>query len=1023
MPLLLITGPPNSGRTERLAELLFEKRTRDPILVVPSVSDIFAWERRLTAENGAVTGLRIVHFRDLCSEIITMAGKPQKPIAGPLRRRKLMADAVTKEWRTEANRLRNQPGFIDALLELVDEFREAMIDPDTLGGRIEEAGLAGLGRLEAVFRAYLDGLGESGFTDLPQTATEAVLSLPQAWPEGRPLFISGFDDMTGQQIELVRRLVVETDGVEVTITATHEPGPPRSSAPENPATRFSNWMVSSLESLDEAVSWEVFERTDSEAGDIDPLLEAVARRLLRPRPKDTEPLDPGPQLKVFDSSGLRNQAEALGTEVARLVSSGVDPGKIAVVTNSPSTEGRLIAGVLGRYKIQVGLEAETTANTTAVGSALGALLRAANEGTADDLIAWLRGPLGPGREVVDGLEIECRRYGERTAEGAARRFTKRGQGTVPGWDQLTEARLEANGGAVPAAIRQLTDEMTERILAGTDRWPPPAETILEIRMAGAIASSTEELQEIITNPDTQVRELGHALEAGTIKVWSSPAVGAVLVTSPYSIRGKRFEYVLIASVQEGGAFDRERPGPFLSRTDRTALGMPPRMDPEDQERYLFYSALTAATKGVVISCMTADEAGNAARPSPLVGLVEDLFEPSPERGGRRASRPTLPLSEAPSPRELARTLAGSGKEIGWQEERASGVAAAAPEHGVEADWIGELDVLPGRLDLAAAAEARSQLLGPLANRALLDDLATGGLGPTAVEAFAGCPYRWYVERAVSPRPLGPDPEPLKLGQAVHVVLQRLFEGRPGERPEAASLDDWLDRADEAVEEVFADSRLALGGTDVASRVRKLRVRRMARDLVQGSVERPLGPFLPGPLEFSFGPIEMETPQGRQWNLRGRIDRIDLAQPGPDEPDGLEGTPALVIDYKTGDVGGRKKADLERHGRVQMPLYLHAIPLTEQGDGLRLLGGLYFSLKDGERRGAFDPGLLSIAREAGLKANDGKNGSLEDWVSEGLVIAGRAMDQLLAGAIDHGPNECRHHFDHPAIPGTPGRREG
>lgn len=1017
MPLLLITGPPNSGRTERLAELLFEKRSRDPILVVPSVSDIFAWERRLTADNGATTGLRIVHFRDLCSEIIAMAGKPPKPVAGPLRRRKMMADAVTKEWKTEADRLRNQPGFVDALLELVDELREAMIDPDTLGRRIGEAGLAGLGRLEAVFRAYLDALEASGFTDLPQTATEAVLSLPQAWPDGRPLFISGFDDMTGQQIELVRRLTVETDGVEVTITATHEPGPPRSSEPENPATRFSNWMVSSLESLDEAVAWEIFERTDSETGDIDLLLEAVAERLLRPKLEDVHPLEPGPQLKVFDSSGLRNQAEALGAEVARLVSNGVDPGRIAVVTHSPSSEGRLIAEILGRYRIQVGLEAETTANTTAVGSSLGALLRAADEGTADDLVAWLRGPLGPDREVVDGLEIECRRYGERTAEGAARRFANREEGTVPGWNQLTQARREGSGGAVPTVIRQLADAMSERILAGTDRWPPPAETILEIRMAGAIASSTEELQEIITQPETQVRELRHALEIGTIKVWSSPAVGAVLVTSPYSIRGKRFEYVLIASVQEGGAFDRERPGPFLSRTDRMALGMPPRMDPEDQERYLFYCALTAATKGVVISCMTADEAGNATRPSPLVELVEGLFEPSPERGGRKASSPTLPLAEAPSPREVARTLAGSGHEIGWQKERASGVTAAAREYGVDADWIDELDELPETLAGAAGAEARSQILGPLVNQALLDDLATGGLGPTAVEAFASCPYQWYVERAVSPRPLGPDPEPLKVGQAVHVVLEKLFEERPGERPEATSLDDWLDLADGAVEEVFADSKLALGGTDVASRVRKLRVRRMARDLVRSSVQAPLGPFLPGPLEFSFGPIEMETPQGTRWNLRGRIDRIDLAQAGLDEPVGLEGTPALVIDYKTGDVEGRKKADLEKHGRVQMPLYLHAIPLTEQGAGLRLLGGLYFSLKDGERRGAFDPALLSIAKESGLKANDGKNGSLEDWVSEGLAIAGQAMDALLAGEIAHGPNECRHHFDHPAIPGT------
>ena len=59
MPLHLITGLPNTGRTEKLREEFEEaaRAGRNPILIVPSVDDVFAWERRLTRpRDGAVDG-------------------------------------------------------------------------------------------------------------------------------------------------------------------------------------------------------------------------------------------------------------------------------------------------------------------------------------------------------------------------------------------------------------------------------------------------------------------------------------------------------------------------------------------------------------------------------------------------------------------------------------------------------------------------------------------------------------------------------------------------------------------------------------------------------------------------------------------------------------------------------------------------------------------------------------------------------------------------------------------------------
>ena len=54
MPLTIIKGPPNSGRTEQVRHEYMDLLPRAPILVVPSVDDIFDWERRLARDHNAL---------------------------------------------------------------------------------------------------------------------------------------------------------------------------------------------------------------------------------------------------------------------------------------------------------------------------------------------------------------------------------------------------------------------------------------------------------------------------------------------------------------------------------------------------------------------------------------------------------------------------------------------------------------------------------------------------------------------------------------------------------------------------------------------------------------------------------------------------------------------------------------------------------------------------------------------------------------------------------------------------------
>ena len=56
MPLNLIHGPPNSGRAGIVRRRFTEELARSPVLVLPTLDDVFAFERELCHEEGALIG-------------------------------------------------------------------------------------------------------------------------------------------------------------------------------------------------------------------------------------------------------------------------------------------------------------------------------------------------------------------------------------------------------------------------------------------------------------------------------------------------------------------------------------------------------------------------------------------------------------------------------------------------------------------------------------------------------------------------------------------------------------------------------------------------------------------------------------------------------------------------------------------------------------------------------------------------------------------------------------------------------
>jgi len=968
MPLKLIHGPPNSGRAGLVRRRFVAALERDPILVVPTVDDVFAFERELCQEGAALGGAAMT-FGALFRTVATAGGVPPGAELAPAQRLRAIEVAVSGRLRQlgPLRRSASRPGFARAFEQLLDELQAAGVEPDAVEASAATLeGSAYLTDLASLYTGYAEVRGRSSRVDSHGIAREAIALLRRDgsfWGE-RPLFLYGLDDLTPNQFELVAALAALA---EVTVALPYEEGNAALAA----RSRLLGELRERIGAVEETALAAESANTDSD------LLYGLARGF---GAVGGEPLEPDGDLTLLRSAGVRGEAEAIAAEVSKLVAGGADPAEIAVALRDPARRGAAIAAALEANGVATALEAELPVAGTAVGGALVALLEA-EFGTrrASDLLRYLRGPSGfsPGR--VDWLERGLRR--DRVEETEAALALWQGEEGEPPRDlvRLREAAARS-AAALAAEVGRLAATMAARPLRGEGDGPALGQGDgLELRAAGAIAGALGELAELgALAPSPE--ELAATIAGLRFRVWSGPVEGRVRIASPYRLRAGRFDHVFVGSLQDGEFPRRDRGGdPFLSEAQRGSLGLEARRDSEAEERYLFGVCLSLPRRRLFLSYRDSDESGGAESRSPLLDDVRALLTPAPDGSspdpveaaltrGRDLARVVAPLAEAPSEDELARALATHGPGAD------AGVLLAAV--GVEGERAGRV---AGRIATARAAEAAARAPGPLRNPAAIASLAAvPAYGGTTLEGFDVCSYRWFVSHELDPQPLDPVPDPLVQGGLMHEALDRLYKERPGgdPLPRPGSLAAWMARGREIVAAIAAEREL---GSHPAERAMARRVVRLLERFLAEEAGRETGGFEPWLLEAAFGAHEEAERPALEldgWGLHGAIDRVDRAADGR----------ALVIDYKlSGAVTPREK--FEEQAKLQLPLYLLAVA---EHWGAEPVGGLYHPLRG-----------TSVRRPRGVLAEEAA-GDLADYGLYGRdVIPAEELEELLADSRRRG----------------------
>ncbi len=986
MPLKLIHGPPNSGRAGLIRQRFEAVLDQDPVLVVPTLDDVYAFEREL-CEGGAMLGGTTTTFSGLFRAVATATGAPPADELTPAQRLRAISIAIA-ERRKGLGPLRRsaaRPGFALALERLLDELQAAGLEPSTIeGGAGTLEGSAYLGDLVSLFAGYVEVRDRLGRTDAHGVARRAISALREdAAPWLQPVLLYGLDDLTPNQFELIEALAATA---EVTFALPYEEG--------NAALAARASLLERLRAIGAA------EETRTEADPANtpdnPLLFHLERGFGAAEPQRHPP---GKGLTILRSAGERGEAESIGTEVAKLIAAGADPGEIAIVLRDPERRGPLVASVLEAYGVAVALEAELPVATTSVGGTLLALLAATqHDGTVLDLLRFMRGPSGLPRGQVDWFERTLRRGRLRTATAGLELWRGR-QEKLPDDVRRIEGAAAGAPEELALTLARLAVTMAARPLRADGDGPPPDRRDgLELRAAAAISTALSELADPVELA-AGAEELAAAIKATRFRAWSGPVEGRVRIASPYALRAARFDHVFVASLQEGEFPRADRGGdPFLSDSQRDSLGLDPRREGELEERYLFHACLALPRQSLFLSYRDSDENGVAEQRSPLLGEVRRLLEPAPDSEGpdpveaaivhgRDLAQVVHRTAEAPSEIELARAIAAHGVDA----DAGALLAAAAVAEPAAGRIV-------ARVEAARAAEAAARAPGPLTNPAAIEALAAvPAYGGTTLEGFDLCSYRWFVSHELRPQPLDPPPDPLLQGGLMHAVLDRLYTERPGgdALPRPGSLPAWTERGSALVAETAAAFEL---GESPAERAIVRRVEGLlARFLSEES--RRDGRFEPWLLEAGFGEDEGRERPALEidgWRLHGAIDRVDRDERGR----------ALVIDYKlAGAVTARSK--LEEQAKLQLQLYLIAVAELW---GAEPVGGLYHPLRGTSARRprgvALDEAAESLASFGLARTDLVDREGLAELLDDARRRAGEIVARMRRGEISRDPGPRR-----------------
>ena len=512
------------------------------------------------------------------------------------------------------------------------------------------------------------------------------------------------------------------------------------------------------------------------------------------------------------------------------------------------------------------------------------------------------------------------------------------------------------------------------------------------------------------------RDLRRILAAslGNAAVRGRSSRNNVYVLNVNELPGMAFPHVFICGLHDGEFPRRVLRGAVLGEGEKlafnhrhaeTALEKTPRLsrgravfsrlgESWEEESFLFYLGVRAATQTVTFCHSAADLNGDELPRSPFLDEITDVFPHL-----QRPDTPAVTLekdfaaqldAEAQQAKLLSELFTRGAESAGALKDyylRFAGdrrFALSCEKSGIELARL----AFYGEFDDAKRAAASNRHTGRLDAafaplRRHFDEHVRRTFAATTLERYAKCPFRYFAAKVLELEPLklpAPGLEQTEAGILVHLILEKYHAAPRTAIPAAAHLDPPGERERRMrIAEDAAFAEYEKKGIKAEPAIWEI-TREQVRQTMRGYLRREAEIFGENPysvlaVEYKFGmdggiaPVTMEG--GAPLRLKGSVDRIDY----------LHGNRLVrVIDYKysarTAEYNKMIDPDNFFERSFQVPIYLYAV-MKKFASALvpRPAGGFaaYLTLRKGQEMTKHSPSAFDDCGEETLSALDGAPG--------------------------------------------------